>query len=172
MSKTTALASSSSSAVQTHLKNNTFLPSFICCSGLCSYFWVVLVADWNLLPLFPHSFVSEGIRDVYGSGWILWGQLYTIDPSWWLKPSWAPRHFSTLVISFAVANSYHVLPPLTTNDPTKVKIWMWRIGAGCYSLFPQNVSLPVKEIPWTRSWKCDVHYPIGRESTYWTQGYF
>lgn len=66
-SETTALASSSS-AVQTHLKNNTF-SSFICLSGLCSYLWVVLVSDWNLLPLFPQSLVSKGIRKVCDRGW-------------------------------------------------------------------------------------------------------
>lgn len=35
-----------------HLKNNSFLPSFICSSGQHSYLWIVFVADWNLLPLF------------------------------------------------------------------------------------------------------------------------
>lgn len=98
VSKTTVLASSSS-AVQTCLKNNTFLSAFICCSGVCSYFWVVLVADWNLLPLFPLSVVSEGIKDVYCGEQTLQGQLYTIDPSWWLKQSWASHRFSTSVIS-------------------------------------------------------------------------
>lgn len=57
MSKTTVLASSPS-AVQTHLKNNTFLNSFICCSWRCSYLWVVFVSDWNLLSLFSH-FASQ-----------------------------------------------------------------------------------------------------------------
>lgn len=84
------------SAVQTRIKNNTFLPPFICLSGPCSYFWAMLVADWNLLPLFLHSFVSEGIRDVYGGGWTQQGQVYAIDTSRWLKRSQALNHFSAL----------------------------------------------------------------------------
>ncbi len=72
--KTTTLAFSTS-AVQTHLKNNTFL-SFISYSGIGSYLWAVLVADWNLLPLFSCRFVSEGIRKVYGSGWTVHNHQY------------------------------------------------------------------------------------------------
>lgn len=62
---------SSSSAVQTHLKNNTFPPLFICCLGLCSYLWVVFVADRNLLPLIHHSLDSRGIMDGHGTRWTL-----------------------------------------------------------------------------------------------------
>lgn len=59
LSKTTVPASSSS-AVQTHLRNNTVLCSFICLSGICSYFWVALVTAWNPVHLFTLSLVSEG----------------------------------------------------------------------------------------------------------------
>lgn len=126
MSQTTALAPSSS-AVQTHLKNNTFLLSFIWSSGLCSYFWVVLVSDWNLLPLFPHSFVSEGIRDVYGSGWTLRGQLYTINTSWWLRPIWASSYFSALL---SLVTAYFPWQRMTRQG---LKLKNWVTG-----LFPQR----------------------------------
>lgn len=74
LSKTTAPASSSS-AVQTHLRNNTVLRSFICLPGICSYFWVVLVTDWNPAPLFTLSFVSEGDQKC------LWDRMNTVEPT-------------------------------------------------------------------------------------------
>lgn len=132
MSKTTALPSSSS-AVQTHLKNNTFLPSFICCSVSCSYLWVVLVADWNLLPPFPHSFVSEGIRDVYGSGWTLRGQLYTVQR--YVKSKLSVASFQD-PSSFLLFQTSATIPPRRTRQETGIKFGCekWDFGA-CSWLF-------------------------------------
>lgn len=155
------MLASSSSAVQTNLKNNTFLPLFICCSGMCSYLWEVFVADWNLLPLFPHSFVCEGIINVYHNGWTLSCTQSTVQRSITIKPKLSFTSFGDLGFLWLLRTPTRSWPRMTQQEfGIKFGCEKWDSGACSWLsrlIFP-NVSIPVKKRPWTKCW--NVQHPL------------